>query len=96
MRELIQFIDLLLGLYVTFLIVWVVMTWLVAFNIINRRHPVVAMVHDFLYQLTEPVLRPIRRRLPDFGGIDISPMVLILIVIFIQMVILPNLAKIFH
>jgi YggT family protein len=96
MRELLQFIDLLLGLFITFLIAAAVMSWLVAFNIVNRRHPVVAMIGDFLYQLTEPLLRPIRRRLPNFGGIDISPLVLILIIIFIQMVILPNLAKIFR
>jgi YggT family protein len=53
------------------------------------------MVGEFLYRVTEPVLRPIRNMLPNLGGIDISPIVVILIIIFIQEVILPNLARAF-
>ena len=70
-------------------------SWLVAFNVVNTRNQVVATVGEFLYRITEPVLRPIRNALPAMGGIDISPVILILIIIFIQSVILPNLARLF-
>jgi YggT family protein len=53
------------------------------------------MLVELLYRLTEPVLRPIRKALPDIGGIDISPVIVILIIIFIQSVVLPNIAKAF-
>ena len=72
-----------------------ILSWLIVFNIVNTRHHVVAMIVDFLYRVTEPLLQPIRKRLPNFGGIDISFIVLILIIIFIRVVILPNLAKAF-
>jgi YggT family protein len=66
----------------------------VAFNVVNARNQVVAMVGDFLYRITEPLLRPIRSVMPDLGGIDLSPVILILIIIFIRYVIalyiLPN------
>jgi YggT family protein len=64
-----------------------VLSWLVAFNVVNTRNPVVAMVGDFLYRITEPVLRPIRNAMPNLGGIDVSPVVLILIIILIEKVI---------
>ena len=60
------------------------LSWLVAFNVVNTRNQFVAMVGDFLYRITEPVLRPIRNMLPSLGGIDISPVVLILIIILIK------------
>jgi YggT family protein len=66
----------------------------VAFNVVNTRNHAVAMIGNFLYRITDPVLRPIRNMLPDLGGIDISPVILFLIIIFIQKVIelyiLPN------
>jgi YggT family protein len=55
----------------------------------------VAGIGEFLYRITEPVLRPIRNALPNMGGIDISPVIVILIIIFIQWVVLPNLLKLF-
>ena len=96
MLELIRFIDILLNLYIFILFAAAILSWLVVFNVVNTRNPVVRMIWDFLYQVTEPVLRPIRNRLPNFGGIDISFIVLILIIYFIQIVILPNLAKAFY
>jgi len=84
---LIMIVQLVLNLYVWMLIVQAVMSWLVAFDIINTRNKFVYMVGDFLYRITEPLLRPIRRFLPDLGGIDLSPMVLIFIIIFVQNVI---------
>jgi len=94
MRALFLVIDLALQLYVWLLIAAAILSWLMAFNVVNARNPVVATIGQFLYAITEPALRPIRSRLPNLGGIDISPVVLILIIIFIRYVIalyiLPN------
>jgi YggT family protein len=94
MRALFLVIDLVLNLYIWLLIAAAVLSWLVAFNVVNSRNQVVAMVGDFLYRITEPLLRPIRSVMPDLGGIDLSPVILILIIIFVRYVIalyiLPN------
>jgi YggT family protein len=60
------------------------LSWLVAFNVVNDRNPIVSQIGDFLYRITEPALRPIRRILPNLGGIDISPIILILGLFFIR------------
>jgi YggT family protein len=91
--DLVVFISYLLTLYVYILIAAAVMSWLIAFNVINPRNQFVAMVGEFLYRITEPVLRPIRERLPNLGGIDISPIMVILVIIFIQSVIFPSLIR---
>ena len=88
MRAILDVILIVLDLYVWLLIASAVLSWLVAFNVVNSRNQFVAMVGDFLYRITEPVLRPIRNRLPSLGGIDISPVVLILIIILIKSVII--------
>jgi len=94
MRALFLVIDIALQLYVWLLIAAAVLSWLVAFNVVNTRNQFVAMIGDFLYRITEPVLRPIRNMLPAMGGIDISPIILILIIIFIRyciaLYIIPN------
>jgi len=72
-------VDTLLWLYIVVLIVSAVLSWLVAFNVVNTRNRAIYMVGDFCYRLTEPALRPIRRILPNLGGIDISPIILILL-----------------
>lgn len=87
MRALLDVIVLLLNLYIWLLIAAAVLSWLVAFNVVNTRNQFVAMVGDFLYRITEPVLRPIRNMLPSLGGIDISPVILILIIILIEKII---------
>jgi YggT family protein len=74
-------------LYIWLLIAAAVLSWLVAFNVVNARNQFVAMAGDFLYRVTEPVLRPIRNMLPNLGGIDISPVVVIFIIIFLRYVI---------
>jgi YggT family protein len=96
MLELIRFINTLLEIYIFILFAAAILSWLVVFNVVNTRNPAVAMIADFLYRVTEPVLRPIRDRLPNFGGIDVSFIVLILIIWFIQSVVLTNLAKAFY
>jgi len=94
MRALFLVIDLALQIYIWLLIAAAVLSWLVAFNVVNTRNPVVAGIGEFLFRITEPALRPIRNRLPNMGGIDISPVILILIIIFLRYVIalyiLPN------
>jgi YggT family protein len=94
MRALFLVIDLALQIYIWLLIASAVLSWLIAFNVVNTRNQAVAVIADFLYRITEPALRPIRNVMPDLGGIDISPVILILIIIFIRYVIalyiLPN------
>jgi len=95
MLELLGFVSYLLTLYVYVVIAMAIMSWLIAFNVVNTRNQIVHMVAEVLYRLTEPALRPIRQFLPNMGGIDISPIILFLIILFIQAVILPNIAKLF-
>jgi len=95
MRAVLDVILLALQLYIYLLIAAAVLSWLIAFNVVNTRNQVVAAIGEFLYRITEPALRPIRAILPNLGGIDISPVILILIIVFIQSVLIPNLARIF-
>jgi YggT family protein len=87
MRSILDIILLVLQIYIWLLIAAAVLSWLVAFNVVNTRNQVVHMVGDFLYRITEPLLRPIRNLLPNLGGIDVSPVILILIILFLQNVI---------
>lgn len=77
-------IDTVLSLFVWLLIASAVLSWLVAFNVVNTRNRAVYAIGDFLYRITEPVLRPIRRVVPNLGGMDISPVILILLIFFIR------------
>ncbi len=85
-------IDTVIGLYITVVIVQVVLSWLVAFNVVNTRNRFVYLVGDLLYRLTEPALAPIRRFLPSFGGMDISPVVLIIVLYFLRVLLIRDLA----
>ena len=82
MRSLLWLIDTVITLYVWLLIASAVLSWLIAFNVVNLRNPIVMQIADFLDRVTEPALRPIRRVLPNLGGIDISPIILILLLYF--------------
>ncbi len=77
-------IGVILNLYVWLLIIGAVISWLVAFDVINTRNRFVQTINDMIYRLTEPALRPIRRILPTMGGLDLSPLVLIFIIMFLQ------------
>ena len=79
-----QIIAILLNVLWWIIIVQAIMSWLIAFNVVNTRNQFVAAIADFLWRVTEPALRPIRNFMPNLGGIDISPVILILILIFIQ------------
>ncbi|MFC5393492.1 YggT family protein [Bosea vestrisii] len=87
MRAVLDVVMLALNLYVWLLIASAVLSWLIAFNVVNTRNQFVSTVWDFLYRITEPALRPIRNMLPNLGGIDISPIILLLLIFFIQSVI---------
>ena len=78
---LLDIVDLLLQVLLWIIIVQAVLSWLVAFNVINTHNDFVRTVWSGLYRLTEPLYRPIRRILPDLGGLDFSPMVVILLIV---------------
>jgi len=88
MRALLDVIMLVLQLYWYVVLAMIIMSWLISFNVVNTRNEFVNQVWRILNALTEPVLRPIRRWLPNFSGLDLSPLVLFIIIYFIQQVIL--------
>lgn len=74
----------ILGIYLFVILATVIMSWLVAFNVVNMRNRFVAIVADILQRLTEPVLKPLRRLIPSVGGLDLTPMILWLGVWFLR------------
>ena len=84
MRALLNVILLALQLYTYLIVASAILSWLVAFNVVNTRNNFVRSIWKFLDAVTEPALRPIRSILPNLGGVDISPIILILLIIFIQ------------
>jgi YggT family protein len=95
MIELLSFISYLINLYVYVILASVILSWLMAFGVINPYNRFVSAFAQAISAVTEPLLRPIRNALPDFGGIDFSPLVLLLGCFFVQSVVLPNIAKMF-
>ena len=87
MHALIGFIAMVISLYIWVIIIGAILSWLIAFDVVNRRNAV-HTIADSLFRLTEPALRPIRKVLPDLGGLDISPVILILGLIFLRDVVL--------
>ena len=84
MNPIIYLIYQVLNFYWWIVIISAVFSWLYAFNIINSSNQFVNMIGKFLYQMTEPVYRPIRRFLPSMGGLDLSPIVVLFAIMFIQ------------
>ncbi len=82
MYSLLVLVDTVISIYLWVVIAQVVLSWLVSFKVVNTAHRFVDLVGDFLYRVTEPALKPIRRVLPNLGGIDVSPVVLIVGLIF--------------
>lgn len=95
MLALFQTIDVALNLYTWIIIGSAIFSWLYAFNVVNPGNRFVGMIGEFLYKATEPALRPIRRFLPDLGGLDISPIVLLLLVFFVRRLMWTSVAPIF-
>jgi YggT family protein len=87
MNPFLWLIHTLIWLYIYVLIAAAVMSWLIAFNVVNSHNPTVRAIWDFLYRVTEPGLRPIRAILPNLGGIDISPVILIIALMFLDQLI---------
>ena len=86
-----QIVDLLLRVLLYIIIIQAVLSWLVAFNVINLQNDFVRQVWTGLDRLTEPLYRPFRRILPDMGGLDFSPMVVILLIVIAKDIVLPKL-----
>jgi YggT family protein len=84
MLALFRTVDFALDIYTWILIGSAVFSWLYAFNVVNSRNQFVASLGSFLFKVTEPVLRPIRKFMPDLGGVDISPIVALVIIYFIR------------
>lgn len=92
MYAVIILLDQIINLYIWTLLAYIISSWLVAFKIINPWQPVVRMIINFLARLHEPILRQVRRYLPDLGGIDLSPIVLFLAAQFIRNLLINSLA----
>jgi YggT family protein len=90
MHALYTLIDLVANILIWLLIIWAVMGWLITFNVINAYNPFVSGVMRSLERLFDPLLRPIRRFLPTAGGIDFSPLVLIILIIVIRTLLLQD------
>ena len=88
MKSVLDVIMVILQLYWWVLLIMIIMSWLISFNVINTRNQFVEAVWRVVNQLTEPLLNPIRRVMPNFSGLDISPIILFLIIFFIQQLIL--------
>ena len=84
MSAFIDLLDRVIYLYVWVLIINAVLSWLIAFNVLNTQNRFVYSVLEFTYKLTDPVLNYIRRFLPNLGSIDISPVILILLIYFVR------------
>jgi YggT family protein len=87
MRALLDVLLVVLNLYIYVIIAAAILSWLVAFNVVNRYNDVVRGIWNLVTALTEPLLRPIRGMIPNFGGIDISPLILLLLIWFLEDVI---------
>ncbi|QAU44216.1 YggT family protein [Bradyrhizobium guangzhouense] len=84
MKPIVYVLIQIISLYRYILIIAAIFSWLVAFNVVNTRNQFISAVAEFLYRITEPLLGPIRRRLPNFGGLDISPIILFFLLLLIE------------
>ncbi len=85
-------IEQVIDLYIIVVIGQVILSWLVNFNVVNTHNRFIYMVGDFLYRATEPTLKPIRRVMPSLGGLDISPVILILGLVFLRQLLIFDIA----
>ena len=84
MTSIVILISQIIEIFIWLLIMQAILSWLITFGVINTNSNIVNMIGNFLYKITEPVLRPIRSLLPDLGGIDVSPLILIILLIFFR------------
>jgi YggT family protein len=90
MVSVIQILYILLNVVWWIIVVQAVMSWLIAFNVINTHNDFVRSIWQALDKMTEPLYRPIRKIMPDFGALDLSPMVVLLLLYILMQVVLPN------
>ncbi len=93
MTAILSTLVLILDIFKWIMLAMIIMSWLISFNVINTRNAFVYAVWDVLTRLTDPVLRPIRRLLPSMGGLDISPIIVFVIIFFLQTFIANDLAR---
>ena len=84
MKSVFLLVDSIINIYIWLIIINAILSWLVAFNVLNTQNRFVFIVLNATHQLTDPVLNKIRRFIPNLGSIDISPVILILLLIFIR------------
>ncbi|MDP1027990.1 YggT family protein [Sphingomonas sp. KR1UV-12] len=92
MIAILQIVQLLLNIVWWIIVVQAILSWLIAFNVINTYNDFVRTVWNALGRMTEPMYRPIRRILPDFGALDLSPLVVLLLIYILSNIVLPNIA----
>jgi len=93
MTSLLQIATLLLDVAFFIMLVHIIMSWLINFQVLNLRQPIVAQIWDGLTRLLEPIYAPIRRRLPYTGGLDLAPLVLFIGIIIMRDILIPNIAR---
>jgi YggT family protein len=91
MNAIARLVDTVVTLYIWVLIAQAILSWLIAFNVINGYNQFVRGLGEFLWRITEPALRPLRRFVPAIGGVDVSPIVLILVLYFVRDLVLYDL-----
>lgn len=93
MLTILKIILLLLDVAFFIMLVHIIMSWLINFQVLNLRQPIVAQIWDGLNRLLEPIYRPIRRMLPNTGGLDLAPLVVFLIIIILRDIVIPDMAR---
>lgn len=91
MLQIYQFLDLILSVAYFIMIAHIILSWLIAFGVLNYRQPMVAQIWEGLNKLLEPIYGPIRRMLPDTGGLDLAPLVAFILLIALRSIFLPAL-----
>lgn len=93
MSTIFSILALLLDVAFMILLVHVIMSWLINFNVLNLRQPMVASIWDGLNRLLQPIYDPIRRMLPNTGALDLAPLVAFILIIILRDIVLPDLAR---
>ncbi|SEM91704.1 YggT family protein [Sphingomonas gellani] len=93
MIALLRIVQVLLDLVWWIIVIQAILSWLIAFNVINTGNEFVRSVWYALGRMTEPLYRPIRRILPDFGALDLSPLVVLLILYILSTIVIPSIAE---
>ena len=91
MQIVLEILDIILQVVTWFIIIQIVLSWLIAFNVINTHYDFVAQLWLVLERITEPLYRPFRKIMPDFGGLDLTPMLVLILIWIMQSAVLPNL-----